>query len=241
MKKDIQWPNLANILAFTTTRKDGVSMAPFDSFNLANHVDDEPKDVEQNRQLLRQFLPPGANIQWLSQVHSAKVVKLTAYLPEAPQADAIYTQLAQQPIAILTADCLPILLSSDNGNEIAAIHAGWRPLVANIIDNTLACFEAKPRNINAWLGPCIGPKCFEVGAEVKQQFVELYPVLAQAFTPHNEKYLADLQLIATLLLQRAGIDNISLLAECTVSMPEHYFSYRRDGKTGRMATIISRK
>lgn len=236
---NINLPTCESVLAITTTRNNGYSRAPFDSFNLGGHVSDDEKSVILNRQKLAQHLPKYCNIQWLNQVHGSDVVDVKSFSAMPLTADASYTDKCNLALAILTADCLPIFLVNQSVTEIAAIHGGWRPLADNIIINTVKLFKDKPENITAWLGPCISEQAFEVGIEVKHTFENLAPAFSTAFVEQSDgKFLADLHLLATLQLQQLGINNISSLAECTYKNLDKYFSYRRDGQTGRMASVI---
>ncbi|WNC73357.1 peptidoglycan editing factor PgeF [Thalassotalea psychrophila] len=236
---NIDLPTHENVLAITTTRNNGFSSVPFDSFNLGDHVSDNEQCVILNRKKLSHSLPKNCNIQWLNQVHGSNVIDVKSYSSTPLTADASYTDKCNLALAILTADCLPILLVNNSCSEIAAIHGGWRPVADNIIANTVKLFKDCPENITAWLGPCIGEQAFEVGSEVKQKFEKLSPLFSKAFVKQsNEKFFAKLHLIATLQLQQLGIKNVTGLGECTYSNPDKYFSYRRDGQTGRMASII---
>ena len=235
------WNAPSNIGALSTTRAGGCSVAPFASMNLGLHVGDDEQAVLANRDKLAQYLPQRP--VWLNQVHSADVVVIDEQFNAAKvvSGDALYTQLQNQPLAIMTADCLPILLTSQCGTEVAAIHGGWRGLNLGIITNTLAHFNAPAEQIIAWLGPAIGAQKFEVGAEVKSAFCEQADAHAAAFTAlANGKYLADIYAIATEQLSQLGVKNISGGEFCTVSQAEQFFSYRRDGQTGRMASLIWR-
>ncbi|WP_024608934.1 MULTISPECIES: peptidoglycan editing factor PgeF [unclassified Pseudoalteromonas] len=236
------WQNLHKVGTLSTTCGGGVSKIPFKSFNLGFHVGDNQNHVSKNRSLLTNLLPKPA--VWLNQIHSSNVVIVDEYFDfdELHDADALYTQLLNQPLAIMTADCLPILLVSDDEKEIAAIHGGWRGLEQGVIENTLECFSTKYENISAWLGPAIGPNRFEVGAEVFELFQKRSPLFIQAFTLQtNGKYLADIYGIARTLLTQLGVKNIKGGDYCTVSQSDLFFSYRRDGQTGRMASLIWRK
>ena len=236
---NIKLPTDDNVLAVTTSRQNGHSKSPYDSFNLGFHVSDSEHCVTLNRQKLAQYFPQECNIQWLNQIHGSDVINVKCYSSTPLIADASYTNNRKLALGILTADCLPILLVNNTGAEIAAIHGGWRPLADNIIANTVKLFKDTPDNITAWLGPCIGPQAFEVGLEVKQQFEQLSPDFSKTFVQQPDgKFLANLHLIATLQLQQLGINNIIGLAECTYTNQDKYFSYRRDGKTGRMASVI---
>jgi len=237
------WPAPNNIGALSTTRAGGFSAAPFSSLNLGLHVGDNQQHVQANRQLLvEQYLP--ANPVWLNQVHSNDVVIVDEYFDYTAvlTGDALFTRHHKQPLAIMTADCLPILLSTQCGDEIAAIHGGWRGLNAGIIERTLSTFSYPGSHIIAWLGPAIGAKQFEVGSEVKSTFVEQSIEYEQAFTPLSaNKFLLDIYAIARQQLRKAGVTIISGGGHCTVSQSDMFFSYRREGQTGRMASLIWRK
>jgi len=234
------WTAPITISALSTTRKGGVSVAPFDSFNVGLHVGDDEQAVLANRELLTNQLPNPA--VWLNQIHSSDVVVIDedSDLNQVRSADALYTRVAKQPLAIMTADCLPVLLCSTTGDEIAAVHGGWRGLAQGILANTIAHFKAKPSDIIAWFGPAISPSEFEVGQEVKACFCELNANHQHAFTPRGDKYLADIYLLARQQLAHLGVVNIFGGEHCTVSDKSQFFSYRRDGETGRMASLIWR-
>jgi YfiH family protein len=236
------WQNLHSVGTLSTTCEGGVSEGPFKSLNLGLHVGDNPQNVLKNRSLLNTFIPKQA--VWINQVHSADVLTVDESFDYTAThtGDALYTKLSNQPIAIMTADCLPILLASNDGKEVAAIHGGWRGLEQGVIENTVNCFNAKCEYINAWLGPAIGPSQFEVGADVFELFKAKSPLFEVAFKPQaNQKFLADIYAIARILLNQLGIKNITGGEYCTVSQHQLFFSYRRDGQTGRMGTLIWRK
>ncbi|WP_246143567.1 peptidoglycan editing factor PgeF [Colwellia echini] len=241
--------------------------SPFAHFNLGLHVNDLPDQVTKNRDTLKQFLNQQVSaptnqdakkaklsvsdtvhkadikIQWLEQVHGNNVVTVTTVDEEAIVADASITRLPNVALAIMTADCLPILLTNKQGTEVAAIHGGWRPLAANIIEETLSEMNSCASDIIAWLGPSIGSSAFEVDTEVRQAFIELNNEFSNAFiqksTAHQQaKYLADLHKIARMQLTNLGVTAISELAECTYLQTDKYYSYRKDNITGRMASII---
>jgi YfiH family protein len=215
------------------------SSSPYQAFNLGLHVGDCPEQVNENRRYLQSLLPINAQIQWLNQVHGNEVVELSTISSEPITADAVITREKNICLAIMTADCLPILLASKSGDEVAAIHGGWRPLSANIIQNTMAKMKTPVKDLYAWLGPCISKSVFEVGSEVKAQFVEQCESFKSAFIATSEgKYLADLHKIAEIQLNVSGIKQISALAECTYSNTDKYYSYRKNAVTGRMATLI---
>ncbi len=213
--------------------------SPYQNFNLGFHVGDLPEHVTNNRQLLLQLLPSNTKIQWLEQVHGSEVAQITAVSSQPVRADASFTKEKNICLAVMTADCLPILLASKAGNEIAAIHGGWRPLAANILANTINKMDNDASELCAWLGPCIGKTAFEVGAEVRDIFVNQNQQFAQAFAKHTaDKYFADLQQIAQIQLAQLGVENIKVLAECTFSNTDKYYSYRKNSTTGRMASLI---
>jgi YfiH family protein len=216
------------------------NVTAYKNFNLGLHVGDCVEQVEKNRQYLQELLPLKTRIQWLEQVHGDTVVNIQRVTKQPIVADAMVTREKNIALAIMTADCLPILLVSSNGDEIAAIHGGWRPLGANIITNTVSKMHAAAGEIYAWLGPCIGKKVFEVGYDVQKVFAEKDDIFSQAFCKQdNGKYLADLHKIATIQLNQLGITKISHLSECTYSEPEKYYSYRKASTTGRMASVIT--
>ena len=229
------WPAPSNVHAIQTTRQGGFSDAPFHSLNLGAHVQDHPITVVKNRQLLDQFVP--SEPVWLNQVHGTNVID--AALSSCVQdADASFTTQSNVVCVTMTADCLPVLLCDKQGTAVAAIHAGWRSLCDGVIENTILAMGLKADDLLAWLGPAIGPDAFEVGAEVRQAFIEKDTNATLAFKPHADKWLANLYLLATQRLNNVGIKAIYGGGDCTYSSPERYFSFRRDGMTGRMATMI---
>ncbi|MEY0338501.1 purine nucleoside phosphorylase YfiH [Providencia stuartii] len=232
------WPKPKNVSCCSTTRIGGVSLSPFDSLNLGGHVGDDPSAVSENRHLLQTLAGLPQQPLWLEQVHGTKVLCLTGAAIDNKQADAVYTQQVGQVCAIMTADCLPVLFCSKDGREVAAAHAGWRGLCDGVLENTVAQFTCDKKDIMAWLGPAIGSEKFEVGAEVKAAFVKQSSELASGFTVHGEKYLADIYLLARKKLQAAGVSSIYGGTFCTVSDKNRFYSYRREGKTGRMASLI---
>jgi YfiH family protein len=229
----------------------------FGGFNLGLHVGDNAERVTDNRNFLNQFISQQliaaavkpdtklideVHIQWLEQIHGTEVVTVTRVDEQAMVADASITRHKNIALAIMTADCLPILLSHKTGCEIAAIHGGWRPLVGNIVAKTIAKMHSNPSDIVAWLGPCIGKDAFEVGEEVKQAFTQLDEGFNNAFVLQDSgKYLADLHQIARLQLTSLGVTNIASLAKCTYQETDTYYSYRKQQITGRMASVICRR
>lgn len=232
------WPQPKDIASCSTTRIGGVSLPPFDSLNLGDHVDDDPKAVSENRRRLVSLAQLPQQPLWLEQVHGTTVLHLDNRTITSKQADAVYTNRAGQVCAIMTADCLPVLFCHKDGTEVAAAHAGWRGLCNGVLENTVAQFSCPPDEIMAWLGPAIGAAKFEVGAEVREAFLNQSPALHLAFTPYGDKYLADIYLLARKKLQSVGVSSIYGGSFCTVTDENRFFSYRRAGRTGRMASLI---
>ncbi|QBF83683.1 peptidoglycan editing factor PgeF [Shewanella maritima] len=234
------WPVPANVGVAFTDRHGGVSETPFDSLNLGDHVGDAPTKVEHNRQLVTSMLELPAKPVWLKQVHGTHVLENPA-LPSCSskpiEADACYANRSGIVCAVMTADCLPVVLCDEQGSEVAAIHAGWRGLCDGIIEQTTHKFAADYQNLIAYLGPAIGPKKFEVGAEVKQAFVAHNANAANCFTASGDKYLANIYQLAEQRLSALGINTIYSSDECTVSNTD-FFSYRREKQTGRQATLV---
>ncbi|ODA30512.1 hypothetical protein A8L45_20015 [Veronia pacifica] len=170
-------------------------------------------------------------------MHGTHVVTLTCEGNSVPDADAAYTQVPEVVCAIMTADCLPVLFCNQEGTEVAAAHAGWRGLLDGVIENTVAKFS-KPSGVMAWLGPAIGPSVFEVGSEVREQFMSFSECAEQAFKPYGTKWLADIHLLARQRLSAIGVESVYGDSACTFSEPDRFFSYRRDQQTGRQASFI---
>lgn len=232
------WPAPANVKALCTSRVGGVSQGAFASLNLATHVGDDVAAVTQNRLLLKQQAALPDEPVWLNQVHGTDVLELENWQGGVTDADASCTQSAGKVCVVMTADCLPVLFCDQQGQQVAAAHAGWRGLCNGVLEQTLQHFQ-KPGEVMVWLGPAIGPAAFEVGAEVRQAFVQQDAAANRAFVPTGQgKYLADIYLLARQRLAAAGVTQIYGGNYCTVSTPEQFFSYRRDGQTGRMASLI---
>ena len=234
----------ANIGIVFTDRKGGFSLPPYDSLNLATHVGDDLSTVQRNRRLLNSKLPNTP--VWLNQVHGCEVFDADDWDGcQIPTADAAVTTKANQVLAIMTADCLPILLTSKCGSVIGAVHAGWRGLASGLIEKTIQAMQLKiialnlQTNIQAYFGVAIGPKSFEVGEEVKSIFVKHAPQVSNLFTPTERagKYMADIYGLARNRLNAMGIHQIDGGQECTYKNM-NFFSYRRDQVTGRMASLI---
>jgi len=230
------WPAPAGVHAAMTTRAGGVSQGPYASFNLASHVGDEAAAVSENRRRLRAALDLPAEPAWLEQVHGIRVVALPG--PAPGPADAAVTFTPGSVCAVLVADCLPVFLTGRDGRRLGVAHAGWRGLAAGIIEATVAALECTPGELVAWLGPSIGPAAFEVGGEVRDAFVARDAGSAIAFRPGREgRWLADLPALARRRLAGAGVGVVHGGELCTHSDPARFYSYRRDGATGRMAAL----
>jgi YfiH family protein len=232
------WPAPPGVHSLMTTREGGVSGPPWTSLNLGDHVGDDPVHVAANRARLRRQLP--AEPGWLRQIHSKRVVELGR--DGNREADAAFTRQAGTVCAVLTADCLPVLFCDRAGSVVAAAHAGWRGLADGILEASVAAMQVPPGEILAWMGAAIGPQAFEVGDEVREAFVSRHPEAAAAFLPHPSsvpgKWLADIYRLARIRLARVGVDAVYGGGRCTFSEAESFYSYRRDGVTGRMASLI---
>ncbi|GLR02489.1 laccase domain protein [Vibrio hyugaensis] len=231
------WPAPKNVKAFSSTRVGGFSSAPYQGLNLGAHVGDELSLVEKNREwLAQQANMPTAPI-WLNQTHSTVVTQVSAPTLQVLDADGIYTSSSNVICSAMTADCLPVLLTNMQGTQVAAVHAGWRGLANGIIENALELFSGE---VMAWLGPAIGPKAFEVGEDVLQAFMDFDSQAHQAFTPRDVegKWLADMSKLATQRLNKLGVTQVFDSGLCTFQDKDDFYSYRRDGVTGRQATFI---
>lgn len=238
-----EWPAPTGVHALVTTRRGGVSVAPYGSLNLGTHVGDDPAAVGVNRAALGQFLP--AEPAWLSQVHGVNVVDAAwaAQQSTPAEADASVSHSAGAVCVIMTADCLPVLFASRDGSAVAAAHAGWRGLAAGVLEATLAAMNCAPQDVIAWLGPAIGPTHFEVGPEVREVFMRHDPKAENAFRQGNgDRWMADIFVLARQRLHAAGIAGGGVYGGgvCTVERGADFFSYRRDRTTGRMAALVWR-
>jgi YfiH family protein len=241
------WPAPCGVHACATTRQGGVSTASFETLNLAAHVGDGERAVLENRKRLMECLDLRAEPVWLDQVHGSCAVNaaiLTGNTNDIPVADAAYTDRPGQVCAVLTADCLPLLLCDRSGTHVAAVHAGWRGLAAGVIEATIAALEIAPQELIGWMGPAIGPQSFEVGNEVREIFLHHDSAAANAFMPSTRQaevtsshWFADIYQLARLRLTALGIQNVYGGNYDTFS-DTRFYSYRRDGVTGRMATLI---
>lgn len=244
-----EWPAPGRVRALCTTRAGGVSSAPFDSFNLGDHVRDDPSAVAANRGRLAQALAPARPV-FLRQVHGCAVAQLDPGTPDGTEADAALVTAPGVAATIMVADCLPVLLAHASGQAVAAAHAGWRGLAAGVLEATLSALRqaAGEGQVLAWLGPAIGPEAFEVGEEVRAAFADRWPAAADHFKPHPQpgKWWADLPALARQRLAQADAvsvhGNDSSPAWCTVNQTSRFFSHRRDagrlGSTGRFAACV---
>src|SRR3989339_2153713 len=230
------WPAPARVKALQTTRQGGVSLAPYDSLNLGSHVGDNPLAVARNRVLLNTLLP--SEPVWLEQVHGTVVANADMGSCR-PQADACIARHRAAVCVVMTADCLPVLLCDTQGSVVGAVHAGWKGLAAGVIEAAVLAMDIAPQGLMAWLGPAIGHDNFEVGEEVRASFVAAQPQAEAAFISGQPgKWFADIYALARLRLNALGITQIYGGGRCTYRERERFFSYRRDGATGRIGTFI---
>lgn len=231
------WPAPRAVRALVTTRSGGVSVGRYAGLNLGAHVHDAPAAVVCNRQLLAAHLP--SEPVWLEQVHGTAVVRAQAASAGA-QADAAFTDEHGVVCAVLTADCLPVLLCDSAGSVVAAAHAGWRGLLGGVLERTVAAMAVEPAQLLAWLGPAIGPGAFEVGAEVREAFCAHDGAASEAFVAGagEGKWMADIYALARQRLASAGVTAVSGGGACTVTDAKRFYSYRRDGLTGRFASLV---
>lgn len=233
------WPAPAGVCSLSTTRRGGFSQGKYSSLNLGDHVGDDRQAVLANRRWLADQVS-GVPC-WLNQVHGTTVVNVAAVAAgeRRPDADAAFARQAGVICTVMTAECLPVLLCDDRGRVVAAAHAGWRGLLDGVLEATVAAMSVPGERLLAWLGPAIGPTAFEVGDEVRQAFVDRDAVAAAAFVPASGgKWLADIYLLARQRLAACRVEHVFGGNLCTVNDPERFFSYRRDGQTGRMATMV---
>ena len=242
----LDWPAPASVKACYSLRRAAgqqepnrlssavLSKAPFDQFNYALHVGDEPDVVIDNRQHLAQTIGQ-SRIQWLEQVHGVDIVKAGV---DQCRADGVYSQQLAQVCAVMTADCLPVFFCDTSGSQVAVAHAGWRGLAAGILQKTLKQFP-KPEEVMVYFGPAISQRAFEVGDEVKAEFTQQLPALKSCFEKNkNQRWMADLYGLARMLLAEQGARQFYGGDRCTFSEADAFYSYRRDGQTGRMANLI---
>ncbi len=230
------WPAPSNISALTTTRARGASLAPYASNNLALHVGDNSEHVQRNRDELVKRLALPNEPAWLNQTHTNHCVIVEDDPLRA--ADAAITRSMAHPLAIMTADCLPILLCDRLGTEIAAIHAGWRGLLNGIVENTLHKMHALPEILLAWVGPAICQRCYETSSDVRSAYIKQYPFTQEAFHTRAHSIYADLPRLAELILRAAGVTAVYQSEACTFEQTKQFYSYRQEAQTGRMASLI---
>jgi len=232
-----EWPAPPAVRALSTTRLGGVSSGPYASLNLGDHVGDDAERVARNRALLieRAALPEPP--RWLRQVHGCAALAADGWRAEC-EADALVATRPGEVCAVLTADCLPLLLCDRAGTRVGAVHAGWRGLAAGVIERALERLGAPPAEVLAWLGPAIGPAAFAVGDEVREAFLRVDAAAEAAFEPSGQGWRANLFALARQRLAAWGLTHIYGGDDCTWSQPQRFFSYRRDGVTGRMASLI---
>lgn len=232
------WPAPTNIRAYTTTRKGGFSTSPYDSFNLALHVDDNPQAVKQNRAKLREDLQLNSEPVWLQQIHSTVVINADQH--KSIEADASISQTNYTPCVVMTADCLPVLICNKQGSEVAAVHAGWRGLLNGVIDATIQDMHSDAGQLMAWLGPAISQQHFQVNEQIRIDFLQRNPQNETCFELRNDTdWYADLYGLATINLKHLGVQQIYGGSYCSFAQDQLFYSYRRDQQhTGRMAHLI---
>ena len=241
----VRWPAAARVRSFCTTRLGGSSEAPFDTLNLSAASGDSPRRVTDNVNRLCQVAELPQSPRWPRQVHGTRAIE-AAEIEGDTEADAVFTRSRNALCTVRTADCLPVLLCDRAATTVAAAHAGWRGLAAGVIESTVAAMPCRAEHLLAWLGPAIGPAVYEVGSEVRDAFVKRDVKAAQAFLPSpsrptagaQQRWLADLYELARQRLHALGVGSIHGGGLCTFSDSTRFFSYRRDGVTGRMACGI---
>lgn len=234
-----RWPAPERVRAFSTTRQGGVSEDGYLGLNLGARCGDTPARVDENRRRLRHNAALPSEPVWLTQVHGNKVITLDCPPDQAPEADGAVTGSPNLVCAVLTADCLPVLLCDLDGTRVGVAHAGWRGLVAGVIENAVAGLGCKQDRIIAWLGPCIGQSAFEVGPEVRRAMLDFDPGCDAAIRPgRGDRWHIDLHAVARRRLAMIGVERVGESDDCTYSDARRFYSYRRDGVCGRMATLI---
>ncbi len=231
------WPAPPGVRALTTLRHGlGGSRPPFDAFNLGARCGDEVEAVAENRRQLEAVLALPSSPRWLRQVHGVGVAVEPA--ADEPEGDAAVTATPGVVLAILTADCLPVVLAAKDGSEVAAAHAGWRGLCAGVLESTVAAMRTPPGRLVAWLGPAAGPRAYEIGEEVFEAFTAFDARARMAFLPTRPgHWKVDLYMLARQRLLDAGVTDVHGGGLCTISDPARFFSHRRDGRSGRIATL----
>ena len=234
---EASWPAPSRVHAWVSGRGGGVSVAPYSTLNLAAHVGDEPRAVAENRRRLAAALQLPSGPNWLTQVHGSRVVDLDE--PWSGPADGAVSGRAGVICAVLTADCLPVLLADRTGSRVGIAHAGWRGLACGILEAVVAAMGTPPAELLVWLGPAIGPRAYEVGDDVRAALVDSVAGAASAFHPNERgRWQADLYALARMRLKRLGVAAIYGGGSCTYSEPEQFFSHRREAPCGRMASLI---
>jgi len=232
------WPAPPHVRVLSTLRGGGVSEGPYSSLNLAAHVGDRAEAVAANRLLLREAARLPGEPLWLEQVHGTAVVRHAGSAGTPPRADAAVAFELGRVCTVMTADCLPVVFTNRAGTRIGVAHAGWRGLVGGVLEATIAALEVPPADLLAWLGPAIGPAAFEVGPEVREAYLTKIEGSEACFTSnHRGRYLANMYGLARLVLGAAGVASVHGGGWCTHEDVQRFFSYRRDGVTGRMATL----
>ncbi len=228
-----RWPAPANVHALSTTRSGGFSRGPWKSLNLGFNCGDDPAIVSKNRESLCEVLPNPPF--WLKQVHGHTVARHPGRQEPEIKADAVVSFSPGRVCAVLTADCLPVIFCSRAGDRVAVAHAGWRGLASGVLQSTVSELGGDPEDVMAWLGPAIGPQSYEVGSDVSERFPGEFP---QGFTKRDGLWLMDLYCLARLKLEAAGVRSVYGGGYCTMDEPARFFSFRRDGVTGRMASLV---
>ncbi len=231
------WNAPKQIKALASTRIGGFSPAPYQGLNLGMHVGDDPKFVQRNRDLLQQQAEMPSAPVWLNQTHSTVVAEINQPTKEVLDADGVITSTSNVVCSAMTADCLPVLITNTQGTQVAAVHAGWRGLAGGIVENALEKFSD---DVMLWLGPTIGPQAFEVGEDVLQAFLDYDAKAGEAFVAGEQKgkWWANMTMLTRLRMEKLGIEQVFDSGLCTYQDPQHFYSYRRDGVTGRQATFI---
>ncbi len=233
-----EWPAPGHVRVISTLRGGGVSEGPYASLNLAAHVGDDARAVTANRLLLREAAHLPAEPLWLEQVHGIDVHRLGVDVERPPRADAAIAKEDGRVCAVMTADCLPVVFTDRHGSRVAVAHAGWRGLAAGVLDATIEALDLPPSELHAWLGPAIGMNAFEVGAEVREVFLRGTDAAESCFRANaSGRWQADLAGLARLALGIAGVTSVHGGGWCTCEDSDRFYSYRRDGVTGRMATL----
>lgn len=232
-----EWPVPGHVRVVSTLRAGGVSAGSYESLNLAAHVGDDAASVCENRRRLREAAGLPGEPLWLEQVHGCEVVAHDGRA-DAPRADAVVATSPRRVCAVMTADCLPVVITDRAGTRVAVAHAGWRGLAGGVVEATIAALGGDPAGFVAWLGPAIGQGAFEVGPEVRMAFVERFAAADSCFEGnHRGRLQADLYGLARLVLASGGVGSVHGGGWCTASDRDRFFSFRRDGATGRMATL----